>query len=167
MAPQLAVEVLSPSTRRVDLTLKLSRYEAAGCPSYWVVDPDGPSLTAWQLVEGGTSRSPTSRVTRRSPPRSRTRSSSYRLGCARDTVEDETERLSRELALATGESITAAITVAVRERLTRLRAEDGTDVAARRERIRQIAADAAGRWPVELRHVEHGDLLYDEQGLPQ
>lgn len=49
MAPRLAVEVLSPSTRRVDLTLKRSRYESASCPSYWVVDPDEPSLVAWEL----------------------------------------------------------------------------------------------------------------------
>ena len=51
-APLLAVEVLSPSTRLVDMELKSARYEAAGCPSYWVVDPDVPSLTAWDLVEG-------------------------------------------------------------------------------------------------------------------
>lgn len=50
--PLLAVEVLSPSTRVVDLTLKRARYEAAGCPSYWVVDPDVPSLTAWELRDG-------------------------------------------------------------------------------------------------------------------
>ena len=50
--PLLAVEVLSPSTRRIDLTLKRARYEAAGCPSYWVIDPDGPSLTAWTLRDG-------------------------------------------------------------------------------------------------------------------
>ena len=50
-APLLAVEVLSPSTRLVDLNLKRARYEAADCPSYWVVDPDVPSLTAWDLVE--------------------------------------------------------------------------------------------------------------------
>jgi Uma2 family endonuclease len=48
-APLLAVEILSPSTRRVDLTLKRSRFAAAGCPSYWVVDPDEPSLVVWQL----------------------------------------------------------------------------------------------------------------------
>lgn len=35
LAPLLAVEVLSPSTRRIDLTLKRSRYEAAGTVSYW------------------------------------------------------------------------------------------------------------------------------------
>jgi Uma2 family endonuclease len=50
--PLLAVEVLSPSSRRIDLTLKKSRYEAAGCPSYWVIDPDEPGLTAWELRDG-------------------------------------------------------------------------------------------------------------------
>ncbi|MDQ3166707.1 MAG: Uma2 family endonuclease [Actinomycetota bacterium] len=48
-APVLAIEVLSPSTRRIDLTLKRSRFEAAGCLHYWVVDPDQPAITAWQL----------------------------------------------------------------------------------------------------------------------
>jgi Uma2 family endonuclease len=52
-APVLATEVLSPSTRRFDLHTKRARYEAAGTPSYWVVDPDEPSLTAWNLVDGG------------------------------------------------------------------------------------------------------------------
>jgi Uma2 family endonuclease len=51
-APLLAVEVLSPSTRRVDVMLKFARYEAAGCPAYWVVDPDTPSLMAWELRDG-------------------------------------------------------------------------------------------------------------------
>lgn len=49
VAPLLAVEILSPSTRRLDLTLQRSRYESAGCPSYWVLDPDTPALTAWAL----------------------------------------------------------------------------------------------------------------------
>jgi Uma2 family endonuclease len=47
--PVLAIEVLSPSTRHVDLMLKRSRFEAAGCPAYWAVDPDEPSLRAWEL----------------------------------------------------------------------------------------------------------------------
>ncbi|WP_374457316.1 Uma2 family endonuclease [Nocardioides sp.] len=51
-APLLAVEVLSPSTRLVDLNLKRARYEAAGCQSYWVVDPDAPAITAWELRDG-------------------------------------------------------------------------------------------------------------------
>jgi len=51
-APLLAVEILSPSTRRFDLTLKRSRFEAAGVASYWVLDPVELTLTAWDLVDG-------------------------------------------------------------------------------------------------------------------
>lgn len=50
--PLLVVEVLSPSTRRFDLLLKRSRFEAAGTPAYWVVDVDEPSVTAWALRDG-------------------------------------------------------------------------------------------------------------------
>lgn len=51
-APLLAVEISSPSTRHLDLAFKRSRYEAAGCDSYWVVDPLEPSVTAWHLEDG-------------------------------------------------------------------------------------------------------------------
>jgi Uma2 family endonuclease len=47
--PVLAVEVLSPSTRRIDLGTKRLAFEAAGVASYWVIDPDEPSLTAFEL----------------------------------------------------------------------------------------------------------------------
>jgi Uma2 family endonuclease len=47
--PVLAVEVLSPSTRRIDLGTKRLAFEAAGVASYWVVDPDEPSLTVFEL----------------------------------------------------------------------------------------------------------------------
>ncbi len=50
--PLLAVEVLSPSTRRIDLVLKRDAYAAAGVPSYWIVDPDVPSVTALRLEDG-------------------------------------------------------------------------------------------------------------------
>ena len=48
----LAVEVLSPSTRRLDLVEKRAKYEAAGVASYWVLDPDVPSVLALDLVGG-------------------------------------------------------------------------------------------------------------------
>jgi Uma2 family endonuclease len=51
-APLLAVEVFSPSTRRIDLMLKFSRLQEAGCESYWVIDPDTPELVAWQMRDG-------------------------------------------------------------------------------------------------------------------
>lgn len=50
--PLLAVEVLSPSTRRVDLLLKRDRYQEAGIPSYWIVDPHGRSMTVLELEAG-------------------------------------------------------------------------------------------------------------------
>ena len=51
-APLLAVEVLSPSTRRVDLLLKRDRLQAAGCPSYWLVDPELLTVVVLELVGG-------------------------------------------------------------------------------------------------------------------
>jgi Uma2 family endonuclease len=49
VAPLLAVEILSPSTRLIDLNLKKARFERAGVASYWVVDPEVPRLVAWEL----------------------------------------------------------------------------------------------------------------------
>lgn len=51
-APLLAVEVLSPTTRRIDLLLKKDRLRQAGCEHYWVVDPAVPSVLAWRLIDG-------------------------------------------------------------------------------------------------------------------
>jgi Uma2 family endonuclease len=50
--PMLAVEVLSPSSRRRDVGDKLTAYRDAGVPSYWVVDPINPRLRAWRLEDG-------------------------------------------------------------------------------------------------------------------
>src|SRR5207237_1638461 len=50
--PLLVVEVQSPSSRRIDLGTKRLAFEGAGVPSYWLVDPDEPSLTVLQLEEG-------------------------------------------------------------------------------------------------------------------
>lgn len=50
--PLLVVEILSPSTRLSDLGTKRLAYQAAGVPTYWVVDLDEPSLTAFSLESG-------------------------------------------------------------------------------------------------------------------
>lgn len=39
-APDLAVEVLSPSTKLKDMKLKTRKYKNAGVREYWIVDPD-------------------------------------------------------------------------------------------------------------------------------
>ena len=46
---QLAVEVLSPSTRSKDLLLKRQLYADAAIPTYWIFDPQVPSLTVLRL----------------------------------------------------------------------------------------------------------------------
>ncbi|MGH9086882.1 MAG: Uma2 family endonuclease [Acidimicrobiales bacterium] len=43
--PLLVVEIGSPSTARIDRTLKRDVYERAGVPAYWLVDPVAPSVT--------------------------------------------------------------------------------------------------------------------------
>ncbi|WP_256837822.1 Uma2 family endonuclease [Ornithinimicrobium faecis] len=50
--PLLAIEILSPSTRHIDTGLKWSRFAAAGIQHFWIVDPDAPTFTAWELREG-------------------------------------------------------------------------------------------------------------------
>jgi len=77
----------------------------------------------------------------------------------------ETYRLIRELADLTGESMTGAVTQAVRERLERVRRIEARTGMA--DRIQEIAADMRARLPDDFFDVEHGDLLYDEDGLPR
>jgi antitoxin VapB len=77
---------------------------------------------------------------------------------------EDTHGLVRELARLTGESQTTAVDTAVRERLARIRRLRGAGLA---DRLLAIGADTADRMPERLRTAEHGDLLYDESGLPR
>ncbi len=77
--------------------------------------------------------------------------------------DPETHRLVRELAERTGESMTAAVREAVRERLGRVTSQ-GEDCLA--DRLLRIGGDCATRFREPFRSAEHGDLLYDERGLP-
>jgi Uma2 family endonuclease len=47
--PDLAVEVLSPGTRRRDETLKRRLYERMQVPEYWIVDPDSEVVKVFRL----------------------------------------------------------------------------------------------------------------------
>lgn len=77
---------------------------------------------------------------------------------------EETCRLAGELAHLTGETMTGAITVALRERLERERS--GRSAEARVERLLAIGRRCASMMGNGPSAVEHGDLLYDERGLP-
>jgi Uma2 family endonuclease len=52
-APNLVVEVLSPSTEARDRGLKLRRYGAAGVDHYWILDTDGPRIEERVLGDDG------------------------------------------------------------------------------------------------------------------
>lgn len=52
-APDLLVEILSPSTRRYDRKTKLERYERAGVREFWLVDPERHRVEQFGL-RGGT-----------------------------------------------------------------------------------------------------------------
>lgn len=52
-APLLAVEVLSPSTRLIDLNLKRAAYERMGTASFWLIDPTTVELWAYELDDDG------------------------------------------------------------------------------------------------------------------
>jgi antitoxin VapB len=75
---------------------------------------------------------------------------------------DEADRLARELALTTGESITDAVLTALRERLERERGRRAPSVA---ERLRRLAREAAALPVLDARPAD--ELIgYDERGLP-
>lgn len=51
IAPDLVVEILSPSTARKDIVKKRRQYAAIGVPSYWIVDPEGLGMLELTLGE--------------------------------------------------------------------------------------------------------------------
>jgi Uma2 family endonuclease len=56
VAPLLAVEVLSPSTRLFDPNLKRAAYERMGAASLWSIDPKTAELWAYELDDAGSYR---------------------------------------------------------------------------------------------------------------
>ena len=52
-APDLVVEVLSPSTQTRDRGVKMRRYARAGIPHYWIAVPRNRQLEAYALAAGG------------------------------------------------------------------------------------------------------------------
>jgi len=74
----------------------------------------------------------------------------------------EAHLLAEKLSKLTGESMTTAVTIALRERLARVRQQQGLA-----DRLLAIGRDCATRLKEPFRSADHGDLLYDERGLPR
>jgi antitoxin VapB len=73
----------------------------------------------------------------------------------------EATRLIRELAKTTGESMTTAVTTAVRERLERVRRDFDPD------EIMEYVGEVTANLPPDFFDVDIDELLYDENGLPK
>jgi antitoxin VapB len=76
---------------------------------------------------------------------------------------NEAHQLAQELSSLTGESMATAVTVAVRERLARVRREREGHLS---DRLIAIGKDCAARLKEPFRSANHGDLLYGDDGLP-
>jgi antitoxin VapB len=75
---------------------------------------------------------------------------------------DEADRLARELAAVTHESLTVAVTNALRERLERVRSQPEVDVVSR---LNRLVVEYAAHPVADPRSAD--ELIgYDEAGLP-
>ncbi len=86
------------------------------------------------------------------------------MGAQLNIKSGDAYRLASELAALTGESLTAAVTAALRERLERERRE--RDIETRLTRLREITADIRRHMATPLPGSDHS-WLYDERGLPR
>jgi antitoxin VapB len=77
--------------------------------------------------------------------------------------DEEAHRMARQLARLTKESMTTAVREALRERLERVRGSG----MSKAERILKIGRECAAHLQEPFRSVDHGELLYDEKGLPK
>jgi antitoxin VapB len=77
--------------------------------------------------------------------------------------DPEAHKLARKIAEQTGETMTRAVTEALRERLARL-----SNVRKPRTTAQELLA-IGRRCAATLKQkpIDHGALLYDEQGLPK
>jgi antitoxin VapB len=79
---------------------------------------------------------------------------------------EDAHKLAQQLARHTGESLTEAVTEALRERLKRVENKD-KQAAKLSDRLLEIGRDCSKRLKEPFRSADHGDLLYDEKGLPK
>jgi antitoxin VapB len=77
----------------------------------------------------------------------------------------ETHRMAERLSALTGESLTDAVTEAIRERLERVQRVHDTE--SRLARIREISRSFRNGLGESVTSTDHGDLLYDDTGLPK
>ena len=79
----------------------------------------------------------------------------------------EAHALAERLAKLTGETLTEAVTTALRERLARIEQTAAHSTRLSIKNSRRLPRIAASTMKEPYLSMEHGDLLYDERGLPK
>jgi antitoxin VapB len=74
---------------------------------------------------------------------------------------DEAYELARDIARRTGKNLTLVVTDALRETHRSLTREE------RLAKLEEIAQKASKLWDEPWKSMDHGDILYDEWGLPK
>ena len=77
---------------------------------------------------------------------------------------EEMHRLIQDLVRRTGESQDEAVAIAICQRLERI--PDGRGKTLR-DRLIEISKDSGPRFVEPYKSMNHGDVLYDEDGLPK
>ena len=83
------------------------------------------------------------------------------MGVQLNIKSAEARELALELAALKGTSVTQAVIDALKAHKHELSKEE------RMRKIQELVEQMRGRWTEEELAMEHGDLLYDEMGLPR
>lgn len=92
------------------------------------------------------------------------------MGVQLNIKSAEARALAEQVAEVTGTSITEAVTQALRTRLEQVRLDVARDASSSLDReveFYTLIAGSRARWPGAMLSLEHGDMLYDELGLPR
>ena len=79
--------------------------------------------------------------------------------------DEETDRLARAVAAATGQNLTEAIRDALRHRLDELNRDKQRE--AYKARLLALGKEVAAQMKPPFSSTDHGDLLYGPDGLPK
>jgi antitoxin VapB len=82
------------------------------------------------------------------------------MGVQINIKNQEARALLDQIVVRTGETVTEAVTAALRKRLNELTIEE------KLARVRAISKECGPLWVEPWKSMEHGDMLYDEDGMP-
>jgi antitoxin VapB len=92
------------------------------------------------------------------------------MGVQLNIKSEEARRLAERLAYVTGRTITDVVTDSLRRELRQVELEQALGDEALRDREHEfynLISGTRARWRSAMLSIDHADLLYDEDGLPQ